>query len=56
MKTRKLKPFVVPMLYTLAIALFVGSMYFVEKMINSKVFSDQTENTNYVSDEIIEKN
>lgn len=56
MKTRKLKPFVVPMLYTLAIALFVGSMYFVEKMINSKVFSDQTENTNYVSDEIIENN
>lgn len=57
MKKRKLKPFVVPMLYTLAIALFVGSMYFLEQMINDKAFSSkEEENTNYVSEEIIENN
>lgn len=57
MKKRKLKPFVVPMLYTIAIALFVGSMYFLEQMINTKTFSsNEEENTNYVSEEIIENN
>ena len=57
MKKRKLKPFVVPMLYTIAIALFVGSMYFLEQMMNDKTFSsNEEENTNYVSEEIIENN
>lgn len=56
MKKRKLKPFVVPMLYTLAIALFVGSMYFLEEMISSSVFSSDETPTNYVSEEIIENN
>lgn len=56
MKTRKLKPFVVPMLYTIAIALFVGSMYFLEQMINTSVFSSESDKTNYVSEEIIENN
>jgi stage II sporulation protein Q len=56
MKKRKLKPFVVPMLYTLAIALFVGSMYFLEQMIDNQVFSSNEEETNYVGEEIIENN
>ena len=54
MKKRKLKPFVVPMMYTLAIALFVGSMYFLEQMIDKNVFKSNEEDTNYVSEEIIE--
>ena len=56
MKRRKLKPFVVPMMYTLAIALFVGSMYFLEQMISSNIFSQDKGETNYVSEEIIENN
>ena len=56
MKKRKLKPFVVPMMYTLAIALFVGSMYFLEQMIDKNIFKSSNEDTNYVSEEIIENN
>lgn len=56
MKKRKLKPFVVPMLYTIAIALFVGSMYFLDQIINNAVFSSKNEDVQYVDDEIIENN
>lgn len=56
MTKRKLKPFVVPMLYTIAIALFVSSMYFLDKMIDDSIFSTSPEEIKYVDDEIIENN
>lgn len=56
MKKRKLKPFVVPMLYTIAIALFVGSMYFLDQIISNAVFSSKSGDIKYVDDEIIENN
>jgi stage II sporulation protein Q len=43
---RKLKPFVVPMVYVLSIAMLITSVYFVERIINSTVFkSEDVENT-----------
>lgn len=56
MKRRKLKPFVVPMLYTIAIALFVGSMYFLDQVISTAIFSNKNEDVQYVDDEIIDNN
>ena len=38
MKKRKLKPFVVPMMYVLSIAMLFGSVYFIERLINNNVF------------------
>lgn len=46
MSKRKLKPFVVPMVYVLSIAMLITSVYFVERIINSTVFkSEDVENT-----------
>lgn len=39
MKKRKLKPFVVPMMYVASIAMLLGSVYFVERLINNSLFS-----------------
>ena len=44
MKKRKLKPFVVPMMYVASIAMLLGSVYFVERLINNSMFqSDEVE-------------
>ena len=48
---RKLKPFVVPMMYVLSIAMVITSVYFIERIINSAVFkSEDIENVNGDSD------
>lgn len=38
MKKRKLKPFVVPFMYVASIAMLLGSVYFIERLINNSVF------------------
>lgn len=44
MKKRKLKPFVVPFMYFLSIAMLIGSVYVVERIVNDTMFSgDSTE-------------
>lgn len=49
MKRRKLKPFVVPMMYVASIAMLLGSVYCIEKLINNSVFqSDSVENVEEV--------
>ena len=40
MKRRKLKPFVVPMMYVLSIAMLVGSVYAIERLVNKAVFEE----------------
>ena len=61
MKRRKLKPFVVPLMYIASIAMLFGSVYFIERLINHNVFqSDKVEevedviydeeNENYTND------
>ena len=51
---RKLKPFVIPSLYTLAIILFVFSIYFFQNTIKGVFFSNDDVNTEYVDDDIVE--
>lgn len=41
MKRRKLKPFVVPMMYVMSIAMLVGSVYVIERIINNAVFESE---------------
>ena len=41
MKRRKLKRFVVPMMYGVSIAMLVGSVYVVERLINNAVFQGE---------------
>lgn len=57
MTKRKLKPFVVPMVYVLSIAMLLVSVYFVERIINNAVFKDEVkeENTGEV-EEVINDN
>lgn len=44
MKRRKLKKFVVPMMYVFSIAMLVGSVYAIERLINNTIFkSDEVE-------------
>lgn len=54
MKKRKLKPFVLPAVYTLSIAAFVLSMYFVQEYFNDSVFKSDEE-SEYVDGEIVEE-
>lgn len=51
---RKLKPFVIPSLYTLAIILFVFSIYFFQNTIKGVFLSNDDINTEYVDDDIVE--
>ena len=54
MKRRKLKPFVVPMLYTIAITFFVFSMYYLQKAVSTSAFKSndiEKVETKYVDDE-----
>lgn len=41
MKRRKLKPFVVPAMYVMSIAMLVGSVYVIERIINNAVFESE---------------
>ena len=41
MKKRKLKPFVVPVVYVLSLAMLLTSVYFIEKIINNVVFKSE---------------
>ena len=56
MTKRKLKPFVVPMIYTTVISLFVFSMYYLQKVISTSVFSTpdvvEDDSLKYVDDQI----
>lgn len=55
MKRRKLKKFVVPMLYVASIAMLLGSVYFIEGLINKNVFDSDVEDVEEV-DSIVEEN
>lgn len=49
MKKRKLKPFVVPLMYVASIAMLLGSVYCIERLINNNVFqNDNVENVEEV--------
>lgn len=57
MKKRKLKSFVVPMMYIVSIAMLLGSVYCIEKIINNHVFqSDKVEKVEEVIQEETEEN
>ena len=43
MKRRKLKPFVVPMMYAMSIAMLIGSVYVIERVVNNAVFESKKE-------------
>lgn len=55
MKQRKFKKYVVSSFYILAVVIFSGSIYLLEKKINNKQFKDR-DNIQYVDDEIISEN
>ena len=42
MKRRKWKPFVVPMMYVASIAMLLGSVYFIERLVSRSVFQSDT--------------
>lgn len=44
MKRRKLKKFVVPMMYVASIAMLIGSVYCVEKIVNNTMFKSNVDN------------
>lgn len=44
MKRRKLKKFVVPMMYVASIAMLIGSVYCVEKLVNNAMFKSDNDN------------
>ena len=55
MKKRNLKLFVVPAIYTLALLVFGGSMYLIQRTVNSQKFTSN-ENMEYVDKEIVTDN
>lgn len=53
MKKRKLKPFLVPVVYILSFAMLITSVYFIERIINNTVFkSKNVEEVNKNDDDI----
>ena len=50
MKKRKLKPFLVPVLYVFSIAMLIGGVYFVERLISGNVLKTDT---NEVIEEVV---
>ena len=57
MKGRKIKSFVVPVAYTLAICVFVFSIYLLEGIVNNKMFANNEDsNIQYVDSEIVNVN
>lgn len=55
MKKRNLKLFAVPAIYTLALLVFGGSMYLIQRTVNSQKFTSN-ENMEYVDKEIVTDN
>lgn len=53
MKRRKLKPFVVPFMYVASIAMLLGSVYFIERLVNNAVFKN--DDVGEVKDVILEQ-
>lgn len=52
MKRRKLKPFVIPFMYVVSIAMLLGSVYLIEQFIQNSVFqSDEVEEVQEVLDD-----
>ena len=56
MTKRKLKPFVVPMMYAVSVIVFVIGMYFIERLVSNTSLFKKEENLEYVDSEIVEKN
>ncbi len=56
MTKRKLKPFVVPVLYSLTVVVFVFCLYMIQLIIGKVTFKEENQDTNYVDSEIIEPN
>ena len=52
MTKRKLKPFVVPVIYIMSIAMLIGSVYFIERIINNVVLEDNINSND--SEEVID--
>ena len=54
MTKRKLKPFVVPMMYTLSIAMLIASVFFIERIINNAVLknSNDIETKEVINEEV----
>ncbi len=52
MKEINLKRLVVPMIYCLAIIVFIFTIYLMERIVNREVFKNANDNTQYVSEEI----
>lgn len=56
MTKRKLKPFVVPMIYVMSIAMLITSVFFIERIINNAIFkSEDIEATEDVEDVVSEE-
>ena len=54
MKKRKLKKFVVPMMYVMSILMLVGSVYAIERLVNNAIFqSDDVDDNNEVEEVIL---
>ena len=60
MKRRKLKKFAVPVMYGISIAMLVGSIYCIEKIVNNHVFQENNieteENIDSISGESYSEN
>lgn len=55
MTKRKLKPFVVPMIYVLSLAMIITSVYFIERIINNSIFkSESVEEVEDVAEDVHE--
>ena len=56
MKKRRLKGFVVPMLYVLSLTMIIASVYFIEETINGRMFkSENVEEVNDNTEEVVEE-
>ena len=56
MKKRRLKPFVVPVVYILSLAMILVSVYFIEEAINGKFFkSENLEEVKDTTEEVVEE-
>ncbi len=56
MTKRKLKPFVVPLMYTLSVIMFIFSMYFIQNYVGqSSDIPDDMSDTEYVDKDIVDR-
>ena len=53
MKKRRLKPFMVPIVYVLSLVMLLTSVYFIEEAINNKVFKNENVEDN--TEEVVEE-